>query len=499
MKTIEEINEKIRDGNVNVVDALEMCDIVEELGAEKAAKEVDVVTTGTFGAMCSSGMFFNLGHADPPIKISRMWLNDVEAYAGIAAVDGYLGVTQISETKGLEYGGGHVIEELVEGKSVELRAEGFGTDCYPSRRVTTEITLADMNQTIMLNPRNSYQRYNAATNSTERVLYTYMGTLLPDYGNITYSGAGALSPLCNDPNFDAIGIGTRIFLCGAKGYIIGEGTQHDPENNFATLMVKGDLKEMSTEFLRAAVFTGYGTSLYVGIGVPIPVLNEKIASNCGVRDCDIETNVLDYGIGRRKRPILRKVTYEELKSGSIELFGREVKCSSLSSIKKAEEIAKLLAKWIKKGEFLLTPAVESLPRTGSAKPMKLARRKKRASQIMSRQVVVVRPSESIRDVAKNLIKGGFNHLPVVSEDDKLVGIITSWDISKAVANGLVDGKVEDIMTTKVVCAVEDDPIETVAHKLKKYKISAVPVVDSERHVIGMITSEDISKLLAKGE
>ncbi|MDI3488519.1 MAG: L-aspartate semialdehyde sulfurtransferase, partial [Methanosarcinales archaeon] len=123
-KTVGEINERIVDGSVHVVDAIEMCDIVEELGAEGAAKEVDVVTTATFGAMCSSGAFFNLGHSDPPIKISRMWLNDVEAYAGLAAVDGYIGATQLSETAGLSYGGAHVIYDLVSGKSVHLRARG---------------------------------------------------------------------------------------------------------------------------------------------------------------------------------------------------------------------------------------------------------------------------------------------------------------------------------------------------------------------------------------
>ncbi|WP_456487846.1 homocysteine biosynthesis protein, partial [Candidatus Alkanophaga liquidiphilum] len=77
-KSTAEINEKIRDGSVSVVTADEMTELVRELGAERAAREVDVVTTGTFGAMCSSGVFLNFGHADPPIKMQRVWLNDVE-------------------------------------------------------------------------------------------------------------------------------------------------------------------------------------------------------------------------------------------------------------------------------------------------------------------------------------------------------------------------------------------------------------------------------------
>jgi uncharacterized protein (DUF39 family) len=94
-KSIHEINRRIKDGSVNVVTAEEMVGIVAEFGAEGAAKEVDVVTTGTFGAMCSSGVWVNLGHSEPPIKMQNVWFNDVEAYTGLAAVDAYIGATQL--------------------------------------------------------------------------------------------------------------------------------------------------------------------------------------------------------------------------------------------------------------------------------------------------------------------------------------------------------------------------------------------------------------------
>ena len=129
VKSIEEINEKIRDGSVCVVTADRMSEIVGEQGVEGAAKEVDVVTTGTFGPMCSSGVFLNFGHADPPIKMQKVWLNSVEAYTGIAAVDAYLGAAQLSEDKGEKYGGGHVIEDLAAGKQIEMLADGYTTDC----------------------------------------------------------------------------------------------------------------------------------------------------------------------------------------------------------------------------------------------------------------------------------------------------------------------------------------------------------------------------------
>jgi uncharacterized protein (DUF39 family)/ferredoxin len=368
-KTIEEINRKIKDKTVRVVTADQMPEIVKEFGAERAADEVDVVTTGTFGAMCSSGVFLNFGHAEPPIKMARVFLNDVEAYAGVAAVDAYLGATQASETLGMEYAGAHVIEDLLRGKPVLLRAVSTGSDCYPRKEVIAELTLADLNQAVLSNPRNAYQKYNAATNSGPRTLHTYMGKLLPGCGNVTFSGAGELSPLANDPDLETVGIGTRIFLGGGVGYVTGPGTQNDPQAGFATLMVQGDLKGMSAEFLRAAVFSGYDASLYVGIGIPIPVLHAGIASKTAVRDRDIETDIIDYGVASRKRPVLGRCTYEQLKSGGVRLQGRDVPAAPLASFHMAARIARTLKEWIEQRRFFLSAPAAGLPASGSARPL----------------------------------------------------------------------------------------------------------------------------------
>ncbi len=495
-KTIQDINQKIQDGSVHVVTAEQMTDIVDELGPKDAAKEVDVVTTGTFGAMCSSGAFLNFGHSDPPIKMQRVWLNDVEAYAGIAAVDAYIGATQVSESRGMVYGGGYVIEDLVARKSVHIRAVAYGTDCYPRKNIETTITIEDLNQAIMLNPRNAYQRYNVATNSSDRTLYTYMNTLLPNYGNATYCGSGVLSPLYNDPDFETIGVGSKIFLCGATGYIIGEGTQHEPVNNLGTIMVQGNLKNMSTEFLRGATFYRYGTSLYVGLGIPIPILNENIAKKTGISDADIITNVLDYAFPRRTRPVLRKVSYEELKSGMIELDGKEVRTSPLSSFFMARKVASTLKHWIEQGKFMVSQPMEKLPTDTVFRPMKQIKETPLVKDVMSRKMTTIRKGKSVEDAAKLIMKGQSTHLPVTSEDDRLIGIITAWDISKAVAQGKYD-KLDRTMTRRVITATLDEPIDVTARKLEKYNISALPVIDKNNKVIGMITSDDISRLIAK--
>ena len=493
-KSIEEINERIEDGSVRVVTADRMSEIVSELGAEEAAKEVDVVTTGTFGPMCSSGVFLNFGHADPPIKMQRVLLNDVEAYAGIAAVDAYLGAAQLSEDKELNYGGGYVIEDLVAGKPIDMKATGYVTDCYPRKDLETTITLEDLNQAIMVNPRNAYQRYAAAANSTDRTLYTYMGTLLPNYRNVNYSGAGALSPLYNDPDFETIGVGTRIFLCGARGYVVGRGTQHDPANRFGTLMVTGDLKAMDPEFLRGATFYGYGVTLFVGIGIPIPILNERMAKKTAIRDADIVTEVIDYGVSRRERPVLKKVTYEELKSGMIELEGKEVPTSPLSSFFMANKVAEELKSEIEHDKFFLSPQVERLPTDTVAKPMKQPELPL-VKDVMIRDVKTIGDSASIAEAAKLIMESQSTHIPVLSSDGKLAGMITAWDISTAVAKR--HEELAEIMTKKVITSGLEEPLELVIRKMERSNISALPVIDDDRRVIGMVSSDEISKLIGK--
>ncbi len=218
-KSFEEINEKIRTGKAVVVTAEEMSDIVDEKGTKTAAQEVDVVTTGTFGMMCSSGAMFNFGHSTPKIKAAQVWLNDVPAYAGYAAVDIYIGATEPGKDDPLNkvhpgefpYGGGHVIEDLVSGETVNLRAEGYGTDCYPSTNFEKDVTLDDIPYAVLLNPRNCYQNYNCAVNTGDKTIYTYLGVLKPDTGNGNYCSAGQLSPLLNDPYYRTIGVGTKIY------------------------------------------------------------------------------------------------------------------------------------------------------------------------------------------------------------------------------------------------------------------------------------------------
>jgi L-aspartate semialdehyde sulfurtransferase len=370
-KTIEEINQKIKDGNAVVLNAEEIIDYVAEKGVKAAAEKVDVVTTATFSPMCSSGAFINLGHSDPPIRIQKAWLNDVPAYAGLAAVDVYIGASELSESEGMNYGGAHVIEDLISGKAVRLRAVSQGTDCYPRKELETFITKDTINQAYLYNPRNAYQNYEVATNSSNRTLYTYMGKLLPRFGNATFATTGQLSPLLNDPFYRTIGVGTRIFLGGTRGYVSWAGTQHNPYmerlpngtpvGGAGAIAVIGNLKEMSNRYIRAAIFQKYGVSMFVGIGIPIPVIDEEMVEFLKVRNEDIQVEIIDYSVQRRNKPSYGKVNYKQLRSGKIKINNKFVQTGPISSYARAIEIAELLKEWIMSGKFYLTRKVQPLP------------------------------------------------------------------------------------------------------------------------------------------
>jgi len=377
IKTYEEINQKLKQGKAVVLTAEEVSEMAKTTGPDEIAEKVDVVTTATFGAMCSSGAIINFGHADPPIRMEKIRLNGVPCYEGLAAVDSYIGATAC-DPENPQYGGAHVILDLLEGKDVIIEAWGKGTDCYPRKYIKTKININTVNEFILFNPRNAYQNYNVAVNTTKRMIHTYMGTLLPNMRNATYSTSGELSPLLNDPEFRTIGIGTRIFLGGAQGFVVWNGTQFNttrqknefgiPVTNAATIAVMGNLKEMSPEYLQAVYYEKYGVSMFVGIGIPIPILDEDMARRVSVRNSQIETSVLDYGtVGT---PKLEQVNYEQLQSGFIRVKGQKVRTAPVSSLAKARKIADNLKYMLQNGKFEVTRPVQLFPNNTSLNSLK---------------------------------------------------------------------------------------------------------------------------------
>ncbi|MBW4553313.1 MAG: homocysteine biosynthesis protein [Aphanocapsa sp. GSE-SYN-MK-11-07L] len=379
MRTIAEINQKIHSGQVVVWTVEELKARVAEVGVTQTAQEVDVITTGTFEPMESSGAILNLGHTDPPIKIRQCWLDGVYAYSGFGAVDLYLGAAQTADSLGegseaedtKERGGGHVIEDLIAGKPIQLRAIGQVTDCYPRASFETTITKDTINQFYLFNPRNLYQNFIVGVNGGDRLLHTYLGPLQPQLGNAVYSNPGAIAPLLNDPNLRLIGVGSRIFLGGGIGYVTWEGTQHFPLQKrlanetpigpAATLALLGDAKQMQSRWVRGCYFKHYGPSLMLGVGVPLPVLDEQVVAQCAIADQDLVAPVVDFSIPRRVRPTFGLVTYAQLKSGRLKIDGKAVRAAPLASIYLSRQVAIELKEWIQTGKFTLTEPVAPIP------------------------------------------------------------------------------------------------------------------------------------------
>lgn len=383
MRTIPEINEKIIAQKAVVLTVEELKTKVKEIGISKTYEQVDIICTGTYEPMESSGAIINIGHSDPPIKIRKCWLNGIPAYSGFGAVDLYIGATALRDYNPQEYhsenivntlsekGGSHVIEDLIAGKSVHLKAIGQVTDCYPRSSLEITINRDTINQFYLYNPRNLYQNFIVGVNGGDRPLYTYLGPLLPRLGNAVYSNTGALSPLLNDPKLQVIGIGSRIFLGGAVGMIAYEGTQHfplqkrlpndTPMGPAATLALIGDAKQMSSKWVRGCYFKNYGSSLMLGVGVPLPVLNEDVIRYCAIADEDLVAPVMDFSIPRRVRPSFGLVSYAQLKSGRITIQGESVRTAPLASIYLSRQVAETLKEWILSGKFTLTQFVEPLP------------------------------------------------------------------------------------------------------------------------------------------
>jgi uncharacterized protein (DUF39 family) len=393
MRTIAEINDKISRRCAVVLTVEELKARVAAVGVTQTAQEVDVITTGTFEPMESSGAIINLGHTDPPIKIRRCWLDGVPAYSGFGAVDLYLGATQAVEAQDGEEtrasvgdlvrsqalrGGGHVISDLIAGKPIQLRAIGQVTDCYPRASFETTITRDTINQFYLFNPRNLYQNFIVGVNGGDHPLFTYLGPLQPRLGNAVYSNPGAISPLFNDPDLQLLGIGTRIFLGGGIGYVAWEGTQHFPLQKrlpnrtpigpAATLALIGDAKQMDARWIRGCYFKSYGPSLMLGVGVPLPVLHEEVAANCAVQDKDLVAPIVDFSIPRRVRPTFGLVSYGQLKSGRITIDGKPVRVAPLASIARSRQVALELKQWIEAGTFTLTEPVTPIPMARSFLP-----------------------------------------------------------------------------------------------------------------------------------
>ncbi len=123
------------------------------------------------------------------------------------------------------------------------------------------------------------------------------------------------------------------------------------------------MKQMDPNWLVGLSYIGYGATMAVGIGIPIPILDEEILRFTLVKDEDIYCPIVDYAEGYpyKKDIDLGYANFKELKSGKIVINGREVVTTPQSSYPRARQIANIMKEWIQAGRFEITRPVAQLP------------------------------------------------------------------------------------------------------------------------------------------
>jgi CBS domain-containing protein len=157
-------------------------------------------------------------------------------------------------------------------------------------------------------------------------------------------------------------------------------------------------------------------------------------------------------------------------------------------------VATELKGWVESGKMQLSLPTRPIDPKKLGRPMHQSTTSPKVLDIMDTLVFSIGEDEEITTAAKKLLKGETNHLPVINGQKKLVGIVTTFDISKAVANPGKAHLVKDIMKKKVVTTTPEEAVDIAVQKLEKYNISALPVVDAQLHVIGILTAMNLGKL-----
>ena len=368
-RTFEEINEKIRNGKVKVLTAQEAKILAEEKGIDYILNNIDVVVCATFEMNVNALVYLSFGQTDPLIYFQDATINSVPC-CPLGPTD--LALSSVATSRdNYEYSGANVLEELVSKKDVYLRCTGKRLEVFPNKEFETWFNLRFLNQARLLLNQCINQNGIVATNSSDKDINSHMGTLISHVENATFNSSSYLNPLINDPFCKTIGIGTKVWVSGADGVIVGEGSNHNPLQKrnecgipvgpAITLSCMVDIKMMKPKYLRAGFIKSYGPVLFVGVGVPIPVLDEEIAEHLTINDEKIHTTIVDFSIPRRTKPTFGQCTYKELRTSTVIINKKPTLVAPLSSMAWAIDICNILKEEIINKNFYLNKPVISIP------------------------------------------------------------------------------------------------------------------------------------------
>ena len=250
-KTVKEINDKINKGEAVVLTATEFCQRIRD-GEKITINDVDVVTTATRAVMSGIAVIFSIKISERGEfrKAKEIYLNGVPGYVGpcpnerLGIVDCFVYGSSVSKNNPREYGGGHLFRDILENRTINcevITVEG--------RKIEKEISKDDFIFGRMISTRNVYRNYMAFTNLKDDSVPTifHVKNFEGPLKEITFSGCGEINPLEKDPEFLTIGIGTRILVNGAVGYIMGLGTRST--KNRPNLSLYSEFFDMNPKYM----------------------------------------------------------------------------------------------------------------------------------------------------------------------------------------------------------------------------------------------------------
>ncbi len=288
-----EILEKVERKEAVVITAQEVSMLVES-GESSRLSEVDIVTSATRAVMSGTYAVLSFPVSGPAsfLRARRVWINGIAAQVGpcpnenLGILDLMVLGTAHSQSR-LNYGGGHLFRDLVERKMVHVDVE---TD--DGRALQADVGLDDMPHARLFGSRHAFKNYSAFVNAGAEPVNTIFHTrdFAPYCREATFSGCGQINPLKNDPLLESIGIGTRILMNGAEGFVLGSGTRSSRER--PNLSGFADMHQMDAEFMGGFV-TSAGPECICSWAVPIPVISKTILEEIALPDRGIALPVND--------------------------------------------------------------------------------------------------------------------------------------------------------------------------------------------------------------
>ena len=376
-RTTPEINEKIKASKAKVLTASEAKSLIKEKGLKYFADNTDVVTCGSFEMHTNALIYLSFGQTDPLIYFSEALINNVPAYT-LGPTDLALSCVAFSK-ENPKYSGAHVLEDLVSGKDIHLKVSGKNLEVFPNKEFETWFNLKNLNQARLILNQGINQNSIVATNSSNKDINSHMGTLIGGIENSTYNSSSYLNPLINDPHCKTIGIGTKVWVAGEEGFILGSGSNHNPLQHrnkhgipvgpAITLSVIADIEKMNPKWVRGGFLKSFGPVLYIGIAVPIPILNDEVGESFAITDDKIHTTIVDFSIPRRTKPIFGQCTYEELRTSTVVINKKPTLSAPLTSMAYVTEICNLLKESILSKSFYLSSPLTSINMSSELKKL----------------------------------------------------------------------------------------------------------------------------------